>query len=183
MRERSAFLASGGFPSADAIALALVAAARFYDEDPLSIARGVRSRARLVAIAALKEAFPDASWAGLARCCGHPTPSVGQPCVQSARKCRWWRETHVAEVAGALKPGGTGDEEPEDAARPAIIAPALDFSPEERRLISRMWRGGASPVAIGATVGADADTIRAFARAHPALCPARQSETLERTMP
>lgn len=52
-----------------------------------------------------------------------------------------------------------------------FIAEANHFAPDERRLISRMWRGGADAVAIGATLGADADTIRAFAKANPNLCP------------
>ncbi|WP_265518943.1 hypothetical protein [Nitratireductor luteus] len=155
-------------PTADQIALALVTAARLRREDPVAIAKGARSRARFVAIAALKEAFPQAGWPFLGRCCGHHAPGGAQGRVIMARTLKWWREIDVDEVVGVLLTGGEADEQ---GAEQPMIEPT-PFSADERRLISRMWKGGASPVSIGAALGSDADTVRRFASDNPGLCPA-----------
>lgn len=47
-------------------------------------------------------AFPEAGRGSLARCCGYASPRAGQSHVIQARRTRWWRESHVDEVLGAL---------------------------------------------------------------------------------
>ena len=98
------------FPTADQIAIALVAAARALNEDPIAVARGVAGvRSRHVALGALVAAFPDARRVGLARCLGYPTPPSAQAAVIHAKKARWWNELLVDEIVGALVAEQYGD--------------------------------------------------------------------------
>lgn len=163
------------FPDADQIALALVAAARMHCEDPLAVARGVTgSRARIVAYDALRSVFPDARREGMARLVGFRDGTAGAAGVAVAKRARWWRDEAVDEIVGQLLGGGSDADEPDPEPRPAPKRPApVHFDAAERRLIARMWRDGANEVSIGAALGSDADTVRAFMRLNPALCPAR----------
>lgn len=90
------------FPDAEAIACAIVEAARIYQEIPIAVARGNASRARHVAFAALIDAYPGVSRVGLARCLGYRNPKNGLAQVYLARRAQWWNEDHVDEVVGAL---------------------------------------------------------------------------------
>lgn len=172
------------FPSADRIAVAIVMAAQVHGEDPLAIARGVPGgRGRVLAYAALTEAYPQARKAGLSRCCAFISPATASAHLSNARKARWWNEDHLDEIVGALV---ADDVEPEDVIasrdapeaappvapagranrpdarsglRPAAV-PVVEiphFEVEERRLIARMARGGADAAAIAAALGASAD--------------------------
>lgn len=169
------------FPTADQIALAVVMAARLHGEDPIAIVRGGGgTRARAVAFDALASAFDRAPKIRLARCCGYPSPHSSYALLQKAQSQKWWSEDDVDEIVGALLSENSADGGAPDAATPEASAPstpvppaALNFDRDERRIISRMWNGGADAVSIGAAIGSDADTIRAFARANPLICPSR----------
>ena len=91
------------FPSADRIAVAIVMAARFHGEDPLSIARGVPGgRGRVLAYAALTEAWPQARKGGLSRCCAFISPATASAHLSNARKAKWWNEDLLDEIVGVL---------------------------------------------------------------------------------
>ena len=177
------------FPTADQIAIAVVAACRLNNEDPIRVVTNTRgSRARLVAMAALMEVFPKARRTGLGQCLRFNTPRAGQAAVITGRKQKWWRDEWVDEVVGSLVCDEFDDEEDEDRPSEPEVEPAsnpipdpvpaagpapIHFDAVERRLISRMWHGGASPVSIGAAIGADGDVIRMYAQANPHICPPR----------
>lgn len=90
------------FPSADQIALAIVAACRITGDGPMATCMRQPSRARNIALAALIEVFPDATRQSPARCCGYAKPALGTTTLGMARKAAWWNEAHVEEVIGAL---------------------------------------------------------------------------------
>jgi hypothetical protein len=56
------------------------------------------------------------------------------------------------------------------------------LSVNDKATIALMWGQGASAAAIGAEIGLDADQVRAFARQHRDLCPARDNPA-EKTKP
>lgn len=145
------------FPSADRIAVAIVMAARLHGEDPLSVASGVPGgRSRVLAYAALAEAWPQARKAGLSRCCAFISPATASAHLNNARKAKWWSEDHLDEIVGAL----VADEvEPE---RPVVGIDVPHFEPDERRLIARMRAGGADAGAIAAALGASAEEVGAW---------------------
>lgn len=62
------------FPTADDVAVAIVAACRQTGEDPVSCAEGIYTvrRARHYAMHALARVFPEAMRRSLARCVGVP---------------------------------------------------------------------------------------------------------------
>ena len=183
------------FPSADRIAVAIVMAARFHGEDPLSIARGVPGgRGRVLAYAALTEAWPQARKGGLSRCCAFISPATASAHLSNARKAKWWNEDLLDEIVGvlveedyasrgidfahgrtapsALACAGAGETSPgrRSAARP-VAGPVADvetphFEADERRLIARMRAGGADAAAIGAALGAGADEVGAWLAAN-----------------
>lgn len=173
------------YPTADQVALAIVEAARLHGDDALSIARGgAGSRGRVVAYAALCAAVDGVNKRAVARCCGFTEPKAASSALLQAQAAKWWSEYAVDEIVGQLVGDAYDDGEP--APEPAIPPPAeprrrvlpfatMHFDSEERRLIARMWNGGANAAAIGAALGADADQIRNFARDNPQLCPERQN--------
>lgn len=170
------------FPTADHIALAVVTASRVHGENPAMIVRGTLpvSRARHVAYDALRRAFEEANRKGLSRCLGYHNWKSAGGCLANARRQQWWSDDAVDEIVGALleesaQDGGAPDAVAPEAPFPSTPVPpaALNFDRDERRIISRMWNGGADAVSIGAAIGSDADTIRAFARANPLICPSR----------
>jgi hypothetical protein len=182
------------FPTADQIAQAVVAAARLQREDPIAAVRGAPgARCRAVAYEALRSAFADARRGGLARLVGFRDATSGAVAIASAKRCSWWSDDAVDEIVGMLlsdKEEGCPAEDPDrlggdgdchdacarPAPAPSLAVPPVHFDPAERKLIARMWRAGANEVSNGAALGSDADTIRIFLRANPALCP-------ERTLP
>lgn len=108
------------FPSAHGVAMALVTAAKLTGEDPIAIARGKkRSRARFVAIAALKEVHDKTPFTVLGRCYGVGPKSIlsTTTSLYAMRKSAWWSEDWVDEVVGALV-GDDEDMEPEPEAEP-----------------------------------------------------------------
>jgi hypothetical protein len=98
------------WPTAREVAVAIVAAARLCGEDPVAIAEGAvqkRSRykrGRYLAFAALRDAFPSAPKAPLARCCGFgKSANNAAGNLKAARQnSEWWRDDHLAMVAAAL---------------------------------------------------------------------------------
>ena len=146
------------FPSADKIAVAIVMAARFHGENPLSIASGVPGgRGRVLAYAALTEAWPQARKGGLSRCCAFISPATASAHLSNARKAKWWNEDLLDEIVGALV---AHEVEPEDG--PVVGIDVPHFEPDERRLITRMRAGGADAAAIGAALGAGAAEVAAW---------------------
>lgn len=169
------------YPTADQVALAIVEAARLHGDDALSIARGgAGSRGRVVAYAALCVAVDGVNKRAVGRCCGfRDAKGAASRALMQAQAAKWWSEEAVDEIVGQLV-GDAYEEEPAPAwpvRPPRSILPyaTMHFDSEERRLIARMWNGGANAAAIGATLGADADQIRNFARDNPQLCPERQN--------
>jgi len=102
-----------GFPTADDVARAIVAACRLTGEDPEAVARGVPGNpgrgksglgpgARVLAMDALWTAFPVAGREGLARCVGFRNPRSGGASLSNARKRPGWREDWADDVLGAV---------------------------------------------------------------------------------
>lgn len=183
------------FPSADRIAVAIVMAARFHGDDPLSVASGGGgNRGRSLAYGALTEAFSDVMKAKVARWCGFPSQSAASAHLIHARRARWWNEDHVDEIVGALVEEDYASREVPEAsppvAPPLLCAPAASrqgratmrdgrsplrpsadveiphFEADERRLIARMRAGGADAGAIAAALGASADEVGAWLAAN-----------------
>ncbi|MBN9035486.1 MAG: hypothetical protein J0H53_05410 [Rhizobiales bacterium] len=173
------------FPSADRIATAIVMAARFHGDDPLSIASGVPGgRSRVLAYAALTEAWPQARKAGLSRCCAFISPAAASAHLNNARKARWWNEDLLDEIVGALVEEDYASRDVPEASPPVAPAgrattrdgrsplrPSADveiphFEADERRLIARMRAGGADAGAIAAALGASSDEVGAWLAAN-----------------
>lgn len=93
------------FPDANTIAQAVVMAAKLLEEDPERVAATLphatgASRARHLAMAALREAFPEAQATTLFKCLGYAGNASAQ--LAMARKRTWWRDDLVDEIVGAL---------------------------------------------------------------------------------
>ena len=96
-------MARADFPTAEQIARAIVMAAQMTEEDPEAIMSGFAfSRARNIALVALKEAFPTARAAALATCLKFAVPRQGSSIMLNTRKNHWWREDWIDEIVGAL---------------------------------------------------------------------------------
>lgn len=102
------------FPTADEVAKAIVLAARLHGEDPEAIFEtGTTSRARHVAMEALRIAYPKAKRAPLALCLGYRTTAEGKAplaMINMARKTKWWREEYVDEIVGTLVASRYGEQ-------------------------------------------------------------------------
>jgi hypothetical protein len=101
------------FPTADQIAIAVVAASRLFGADPIKVVQGAlskpgapipESRARPVATEALRLRFPDARKDGIFRCLGWPAPHGAIVALRTAKTTKWWSDDLVDEVLGALIP-------------------------------------------------------------------------------
>lgn len=159
------------FPTADQIAIAIVAAARAFGDSPLAVARGGgENKTRIVAYGALTAAFPEARKTGISRCVGFASQAIASASLITARRRRWWTEDLIDEIVGQL----VAEEYESEAgpntsgATPALRADALHrgeapaFSVDERRLIAKMQRGGSNAATIAAALGADADQVKSF---------------------
>ncbi len=94
------------YPSADEIAVAVVAASKLHGDDPIDMIcnRWLRARARYVAMAALLEEFPDAPSGSIAKCIGFASFSSAKSNVERyARKTSWWRDGDVTAVRDAMR--------------------------------------------------------------------------------
>lgn len=91
------------FPTANDIAQAVVIAARLFDENPIAVVgEAARSRARILALEALAEAFPGARKTRLAELVGFAKPAAHGVVLRHARSATWWNEAHVDEIVGEL---------------------------------------------------------------------------------
>ena len=96
------------YASADEIALAVVTAARLTDENPLDILdpRLRPSRAKVYALAALWEAFPQCSKIAMTRGLGFGRAFQNNALAGlNAQKCRRdlkWHDEYVDEIVGVL---------------------------------------------------------------------------------
>lgn len=108
------------FPSAEAIATAIVVACRATKEDPLACANGVHCiRGRYYAFAGLLLAFPDTAHFRLARYVGSRSSASFRANVETARsRSHWWDASIEAAVIAAL--GGPRQR------LPKIVAPAVE---------------------------------------------------------
>ena len=92
-----------GFPTADQIAHAIVAACRLTGDGPVATCMRQTSRARHIAFAGLCEAFPEAKKTNLARLTGYAKPDQYSGHVMAARRAAWWSEDWVRQVASAAR--------------------------------------------------------------------------------
>lgn len=97
------------YPTADQVALAVVTACQLTKEHPLTIAAAPRLAARAISLAALRIAYPKASWAALGACVGYGRVTA-QPSLASARRRAGWSEEAVDEVVGALVADDYGEQ-------------------------------------------------------------------------
>ncbi|MDR3495318.1 MAG: hypothetical protein P4L82_12025 [Ancalomicrobiaceae bacterium] len=103
-------------PTAEDYARAIVMACRFTGNGPMQMALGAgRSRARVVAFAALKTAFPQAVFEHIARRVGFASAPSGKSAgmiaataLCGARLAQWWRDEWVGEIVGVLVGEDTG---------------------------------------------------------------------------
>lgn len=106
------------FPTADQIALAVVTACRLTgDAGPVQVVTGAGGpRARALAFAALREAFPEAVKKRLALKVGYRDSArsdVGVMACAALANCRiasWWRDELVDEVVGAIVAANYGEQ-------------------------------------------------------------------------
>lgn len=87
-------------PTAEAVAAAVVAAARVTGEDPLSLADPVGPRARFPALAALAVFYPECPPPMLGRCVGLNSNVRGR--LDQAKNAKWWPEAGAAAVEAAV---------------------------------------------------------------------------------
>lgn len=147
--------------TSDQIALAIVSAARVHGDDPLAIPGGEGStRTRVLAYAALTEAFPGLVKAKAARWCGFVSQANASAHLHHARKAKWWSETALDEIVGELVADEVEGEEHPSPSSAGGEAPHFDVT--ERRLIVRMRERGADATAIAAALGADANEVSAW---------------------
>lgn len=92
----------------DVIQTAVVAACRLLREEPQAVFNGLSSRARHVAYASLRDAFPEASPGAIASAIGFAKPTHARSQLNQARTLSWWREEYVDEVVGELVSGQYG---------------------------------------------------------------------------
>lgn len=76
-------------PTAEAVARAVVAAARITDEDPLTVADGLGLRFRFAAMKALLTFYPEAGPLRIGRMVGVERNPMGR--LQQAERSSWWR--------------------------------------------------------------------------------------------
>lgn len=88
-------------PTADAVALAVIAAAKVLDEDPLSLGDpNALQRFRWPAMAALNVFYPRVPWA----CLGPMVDVSASPRVRlnQAQGARWWKPLGETAFAAAM---------------------------------------------------------------------------------
>ncbi len=118
------------------LATAAAVAAEIYHEDAADVFDDAKwSRARMIAIAAMRKVFPTASQASIARCFGliGDSKRIGQLC-EKARNAGWWNDDAVEEVYRTVKHlGGYSDDHLPEATREPRVAideeKALTFTP------------------------------------------------------
>lgn len=94
------------FPSADAVAVAIIAACYYTGDDPLQYGDGSRGlRSAFYAYAALARLYPECPNPALGRCLGRDSYSACQLKHETnqARKAKWWSEKDLCEVVLALE--------------------------------------------------------------------------------
>ncbi|SFV31230.1 hypothetical protein SAMN05216456_1275 [Devosia crocina] len=90
-------------PTAEQIARAVVLASRAVGEDPESIFRNKgTSRARLIALASLREIFPKARYDQLGRMLNFASPKRAVNDLAEAQHGAAWRDDWIDEVVGGL---------------------------------------------------------------------------------
>lgn len=100
MSEAKDWPADVELPTADAVARAVVAAARVLEEDPTRL-RAPRQRWRFAAQAALKIVYPAASLSMLERVTGCASISGGIH-LKAAQSTAWWKGEGQRAIEAAL---------------------------------------------------------------------------------
>lgn len=104
-------------PTADDVAVAVVAACRLTGESPLAldvVGGGQGQRAGItkgvyLAGKALKLAFPDVSWHTIGRILGRKDPRKFAAHVHTPQGLQWWRDDWLDDVLGAIVAPRYGD--------------------------------------------------------------------------
>ena len=125
-----------------AFAVAAYAAARIHHEDPADVFdEHKRSRARIVAVAAVKSIFPSAATRDVMLAFGwDAAPNAYLNAKASAMSCSWWDDAQIAIVVRAVR---KTIRSPGEASEPAVYLPAQPeprYSARQYGLVARTNR-------------------------------------------